>query len=145
MKLLVATITATILCTALLPGNGWTAGDEKISGLEVKKDMKEAAQKISQYTEQKKEEYVQEIRAKLDEMSKQIAELQERAKTVQGQLRAALESRIADLKEKQSAAEKRLGELQSASSKAWVDMKAGLEMALALVEESYRKAVDRFK
>jgi DNA repair exonuclease SbcCD ATPase subunit len=145
MKLYVTTITAIVCCVALSQGNGWTAGEGEVSVQEVKKDMKQAAQKASELAEQKKEEYVRKLRAKLDDISSQIAHLEERAKDIQGHVRAQLESRIADLKDKQSAAEKRLEELKSATSKAWVDMKAGLEMALALVEESYRKALDHFK
>lgn len=145
MKALATTVTAIVLCVALSHGNGWTAAEGDVSVQEVKKDMKAAAQKVSEYTEQKKQEYVQELRAKLDDLSKRIVEIEKRAKDVREEARAALQSRLADLKEKQSAAEKRLEELKSASSRAWVDMKAGLEMALALVEESYRKALDRFK
>ncbi len=141
----IAMFVAVVCFLAFTQKTVWAEHEGKITIPEVKSKMNEAIKSAQEYTAQQKDAYVKELEAKLHDLSQRVDRLEEKVREAKGQVRSVLESKITDLREKQAAAEKRLQELKSASSKAWVEMKGGLEMALAIVEESYRKALDRLK
>lgn len=93
---------------------------------------------------EKRDAYVQKMKAKLDEWNADIAKLEAKARQKDAEAREDVEGRIEELKAKRKTVEDDLDKLRQAGSDAWEDLKAGFEMAADSLGESLRSARSRF-
>jgi hypothetical protein len=102
-----------------------------------------------EYTQEQKEEYLRQMRAKLDEFNKEIQELQTKAASKAIGLKEAskeeLSQSMKDLAEKKKAAAEKIDELKNASGNAWEDIKTGADLAMDELNKSLEQAGSHFK
>lgn len=82
---------------------------------------------------------------RLDELSKKVDELKEKAKHATGDAGKIYRSAISDLESKRDVAQKKLKELGSASSGAWQEIKVGVDKAYDELQKAYKEAVAKFR
>jgi predicted RNase H-like nuclease (RuvC/YqgF family) len=94
---------------------------------------------------EKRDAYVQKLKAQLDEWNADINKLE--AKADQAEVRAKIEyhKRIADLRARRKEVEDNIGELQQAGEGAWEDLKQGLENSWEILKISFTKAKSEFE
>ena len=74
-----------------------------------------------------RDEYVAQMKVKLDEWNAQIDELEAKARQARAQAAHKHQERIAELKRKRDQAQGKLKEIQAASEGAWEGLKLGAE------------------
>jgi predicted nuclease with TOPRIM domain len=146
MTLFVSRMALCLVFVVMFASGGlWAADSEPPTKKQTLKEVKEAVKATKEYTMQQKEEVIKEAKAKLDNVGAKIDEIEKRLQETKGDANAALQEKLKDLRAKQTAAKNRLEELKDTTSKAWTDMKAGLDSAMLILEDSYSRAVSRFK
>ena len=88
----------------------------------------------------KRQEFVDEVNAKLDKWEAEIRRLEAKKDTVQAQAREEYLQQMKDLREKQNDARNRIRELREAGEEAWTDVKSGVEEAVDTMKESLQSA-----
>jgi len=121
------------------------AGQEKVTGAEVRKEVTEAAEKTKAFATQQVETYTKEMQAKLDALSKKIAELKEKAKTAKGEAEAKSQPVIADLQAKMDTARKKLTEVGAAGAETWKDVKTGFDKVMDDLNKAFDEAFGKSK
>lgn len=111
-----------------------------VTGEDVKRETKEGVETTQAYLIEQKEEYENQVRAKLDELDARMEELQAQAKATVAQTGADLKDALEDFRRKRDAAQKDLEKLEDAAVEGWELMKAGMDNALEEVEQAYEKA-----
>ena len=94
---------------------------------------------------QQRNEYLDDMSAKLDDFYRKTSELRQKSKTVAGQARKRVQSMLADVDKKEAAARRRINELRNVAISSWRDIRPGLDMAMKLVSEAYKKAESTFE
>ncbi|MGW8303323.1 MAG: hypothetical protein ACWGNO_14700 [Desulfobacterales bacterium] len=121
---------------------------KKVTSADVKKEAKEAMETTKAYTLQQKEEYQKQIKAKLEEIDREIqalqAKAQSRATELKEESKAELNQAMEGLLKKKQAAAEKLNELKSASGKAWEDIKSGVDKAMDDLNKAYDQARSNF-
>jgi predicted RNase H-like nuclease (RuvC/YqgF family) len=116
---------------------------------DVKKDTKQAMNTVKDYTQQKKEEYLQKMNAELGELEKKINELQNKVESKTSSLKeeskAKFSQSMAALNKEKQAAAKKLEELKSASGKSWNDIKSGVDSTMDRLSKTYEKVRSNFE
>jgi archaellum component FlaC len=143
-QLFLALLTAAAMF-ASFPGSGIAAEKGPVTSEEVEKQAQHALDTAKEYTMQEKQEYQKKMESQLADLSKQIDQLKETAKTAKQDVAARLEGTIAKLKKQQEAAEKKLPELRSATSKAWGEVKSGVDKAVDDLKKAYDSAKSHFE
>ncbi|WP_018123164.1 hypothetical protein [Desulfovibrio oxyclinae] len=92
-----------------------------------------------------REEYVQKMKAKLDELNAEVSRLEAKAKGAEADLRVKYDDEIKQLKERREEAKVKLAEFQQAGDSAWQDLKIGLQGAWDILDEAIKSASARFK
>lgn len=92
-----------------------------------------------------REEYVEKMKAKLDEISAEVSRLEAKAKGAEADLRIKYQSEIDQLKERREEAKLKLAEFQRAGDGAWQDLKIGMQGAWDILDEAVKSATERFK
>lgn len=92
-----------------------------------------------------REEFVQKIKSKIDEIDAQISLLEAKAKGAEADMRIKYADEIKEMKEKRAETEEKLSKLKASSSDAWKELKAGLEEAWGVLDKSIKSAKERFK
>ena len=91
-----------------------------------------------------RDEFVEVLKAKLDEWNAEIARLEAEA----GKARAGLEARyaeeLAEMRRLRDQAEARLGEVLGTSQEGWERRRGELQQAWADIAEGFRRAWSRF-
>jgi hypothetical protein len=129
---------AAAACFCLTVGSmGLAQEKDGSSGDDVKKHAQETFDAAKKYTLEQKDVYEKKMEAELQDLSRQIGELKDKAQTVKGEALVALEAKLGELKEKQKAAEEKLKELRSASAEAWENVKTGAEKAFQDLKKAY--------
>jgi spermidine/putrescine-binding protein len=123
--------------------------ETEVTAVDVKKEAKEAMETAKTYAFKQKEEYLQQIKAKMKEYDREIQELlakaESRATDLKEEGKAQFDQSMeALLNKKQTAAEK-LNELNSASAEAWEDIKSGMDSALDELTKAFDRARSHFK
>lgn len=75
----------------------------------------------------KRDEFVAQMQAKLEEWNAEIDELEAEARKRKAQATADYHARLTELKDKRDEATKKLQEVQNASDDAWESLQAGAE------------------
>ena len=90
-------------------------------------------------------EYVEQLKNKLDEWNHDIAKWEEKARAKKNDLTINYEMTLDDLCKKRDDANARLKELQASSEGAWKELKAGADSAWAAMREAFDKARTHFQ
>jgi septal ring factor EnvC (AmiA/AmiB activator) len=93
---------------------------------------------------EKRDAYVQKMKAKLDEWNADIAKLEAKARQKEADARADVERRIEKLKAKRKTVEDDLDQLLRSGEYAWEDLKAGIDSAADALGEALRSARSHF-
>jgi hypothetical protein len=94
---------------------------------------------------EKREVYVEKLKAKIDEWNTEIGKLEVKANQVKVDARAKYQKQVGELKKKQGEVEVKVRELKKAGDGAWQDMKVGVDVAWKALGESVKAAKSRFK
>jgi|SRR5579875_182797 len=88
--------------------------------------------------------YEKKMRAELDRLNGQIAELKAKAAKQSAKTRTEINREIRELNKKSEVARGKLRQLETSSSGAWKDMKKGVDAAMEDLESSYKRAASQF-
>lgn len=92
----------------------------------------------------KRDAYVQKLKARLDEWNAEIDRLAAKAGQAEAESRIEYENRLEEVRAKRKALEDRLAELQQAGEGAWEDLKQGLENSWEILKKSFTRAKSEF-
>ncbi|MGY4879190.1 hypothetical protein ACLUEY_15065 [Vreelandella aquamarina] len=92
-----------------------------------------------------RDEFVEDMKARLDEWNAEIDKLTAKAHQANDDAREKYKEDIERLKQRQAETEQRLEELQHASSEAWDTIREGMEDSWELMQKAFRDASSRFK
>ena len=134
-------VAVAILLTACGSQNDTPEKKAAVTGEDVKQETKEAVQTTQAFLVQQKEEYENQIRAKLDEFDARVDELQAKARAEATETKAELKEALEDFRRKREAAQKDLEKLEDAAVEGWEQMKAGMANAMEELEQAYERAV----
>ena len=93
---------------------------------------------------EKKDVYVQKLKAKIDEWNAEIDLLAAKANQSRADLKLGYLERIEELKGKRNELETKMKALQEAGGSAWDELKDGLEESLKVWKDSFSKAKAAF-
>ena len=123
--------------------------ETKVTSVDVKKEAKEAIETAKTYAQQQKEEYLQQIKAKMKEYDREMQELlakaQSRATDLKEESKAQFNQSMEELRNKKQAAADKLNELNSASGVAWEYIKSGMDSSMDELTKAFDRARSHFK
>jgi len=93
---------------------------------------------------EKRDAYVEKMKAKIDEWNTEIDQFQVKAGQAKADIQIQYEKQIEELKAKRQELQGKIEELQKAGETAWEDMKLGLDAAWHSMGESVKSAKSRF-
>lgn len=91
-----------------------------------------------------KDEYVEKLKAQLDEWSADIDVLEAKVRKADAELRIKYDEQIATLKDKREDAKVKLGEIQSSAGEAWKELKKGSDEAWDAIKHAIAEARKKF-
>jgi uncharacterized coiled-coil DUF342 family protein len=94
---------------------------------------------------EKREAYVQELKALTDELNAEIDKLEAKADQAKAEAKLKYLQQIADLRAKRKEVEDQVAKLQQAGEGAWEDLKQGLESSWEILKASFMKAKSEFE
>jgi chromosome segregation ATPase len=87
-----------------------------------------------------REEYVQKLKARLDEWNIEAAKWEAKAKTAQADMRAEYERQLALYRQRRDEGLRRMNEIQAASGDAWVEIMRGADDAWKRMQDAFDQA-----
>jgi hypothetical protein len=93
---------------------------------------------------EKRDAYVEKLKAKLDEWNAEIDKLQAKADQASAEAEIEMQKNIEELKAQRAEARQKLDDLSRSGSGAWEDLKAGVDKAWHALGESIKSARSRF-
>jgi hypothetical protein len=93
----------------------------------------------------KRDEYVGQLKAQLDQWNTEIAKWEARTKEVEAGARAEYEKRLVAVREQRDKSLEQLRQLQSAAGDAWLELMKGTEEAWGRMREAFDKASSHFR
>ena len=93
---------------------------------------------------EKRDAYVQKMKAKLDEWNADIAKLEAKARQKEAEAREDYQQRVDELKAKRETVEADLDRMRKAGEDAWKDLKSGIDSAANALGEALQSASSRF-
>jgi hypothetical protein len=111
----------------------------------VKRETREAAEAIEDWTADKRGEAQLEMEEELSELDSRMAQLSERIETATGSVKERLQQEWKELEPQREVARKRLDELKKSSGKAWIDLREGTKSAFESLRQGVNRASSRFK
>ncbi len=94
---------------------------------------------------EKREAYVQKLKAKLDEWNAEIDKIAAKADQADAEAKIVYYKRMEDLRAKRKDVEDKIEELQQAGEGAWEGVKQGLENSWEILKESLKIAKSEFE
>jgi len=94
---------------------------------------------------EKRDAYVQKLKAKLDEWNADVDNLATKAERVDAEAKTECHRRLEDLRTRRMEFEKQIAQLQQAGEGPWEDLKAGLENSWQIFKASFSKAKSEFE
>jgi uncharacterized coiled-coil DUF342 family protein len=91
-----------------------------------------------------KDEYVAQMKAKIDEWNAEIDELEAKARKSEAKVRQRYMEQVAALKAKRDDASRRIQDIQSASGDAWENLKGGVEKVSADIANTLKETKTAF-
>jgi hypothetical protein len=92
-----------------------------------------------------RDEYVEKMKAQLDQWNADIARWEAKAHEAQAGARAEYDRRLDALRQQRDQAMYQMNLLQAAAGEAWLDMMRGTEEAWARMREAFDKASSHFR
>jgi chromosome segregation ATPase len=92
-----------------------------------------------------RDEYVEKIKAKLDQWNAEIDKLEAQAREAEADEEIQRQKQVDELRRQRDQAEVKLKELQEMSTDAWNDMRSGFEEAWNNLSTAFESAKSRFK
>ncbi|MBN1798878.1 MAG: hypothetical protein JW822_09890 [Spirochaetales bacterium] len=92
-----------------------------------------------------RDEYVKNIKTKLDELTTGIEKIEHKAKSVRENVKAKLQARINELREKRDFAFSKLQEIKETGEDTWQDLKLSTENVIDSLKDALSKTMARFK
>jgi hypothetical protein len=90
-------------------------------------------------------EYVENMKARLDQWNKEIAEWEAKARVARTDMQIEYEMRLDALRQQRDEAAVKLDELQKSAGEAWRDLAQGADDAWARMRDALEKASSHFK
>lgn len=90
-------------------------------------------------------EYIEQLKAKLDEWDSGLGKLEEKARVARNDVRIDYEMRLESLRKYRAEAELKLKELQGSSEEAWKSLSEGADAAWSTMRDALEKAASHFK
>lgn len=90
-------------------------------------------------------EYVEELKHRLDDWNAQIAKWEGKARVAKTDMRIEYEMHLDALRKQREETSVKLKELQATSGDAWKELKAGLDVAWTAMHEAVEKAAAHFQ
>ena len=94
---------------------------------------------------EKRDEYVEKMKAQLDQWNGEIAKWEAKADIAQAGARAEFDKRLEAVRQQREQALYQLRLMQSAAGDAWLDMMKGTDQAWASMREAFEKASSHFR
>jgi predicted nucleic acid-binding Zn-ribbon protein len=92
-----------------------------------------------------REEYVQKMKAQLDQWNAEVAKWEEKSKSAQADMKAEYEKQLETLRSRRDAAMYQMHQVSVASTEAWMDMMKGADAAWKAMGEAFTKARGHFE
>ena len=91
-----------------------------------------------------RDEYVQKLKAQLDEWNAGVAKWEARAKNAQGEVTAQYEQQLVQFRGRRDEGMAQLQRLQAASAHAWSEMTKGVDDSWRAMREAFDRARSQF-
>jgi len=141
-----------LLCLALIASvgagcsdEGSSSSSETIDASDVQKETSEAVSAMGDYASQKKDEIVNTLEKKYEQMKPRIDEYIAKAKAAKADANVAVSDAVDDLQARQNDFEKRLASLRDASGDAWKNVSEGASDAWGELEKAFERAKKEFE
>jgi chromosome segregation ATPase len=92
----------------------------------------------------KRDEYVERLKAQLDEWNAEVAKWEAKAKGTQADVRIEYEKQLEAFRRQRDQAMEQMRQVQAAAADAWLDLARGADDAWAKAREAFEKARSRF-
>ncbi len=115
-----------------------------VSKQDVKKEVKQAYDATTAYTQEQMQVFREQAEARLAEYEKDIDQLQAKAQKLEGDAKAKAEQQLTQLRQKRDAVAGKLKEFGTSGGNAWEEIKSGVESALEDLGNTYKKAAAEF-
>lgn len=116
----------------------------KVAPKDVRRDVGQADKTAAVYVEQTKDEYQQQLDARLKELDTEIARLRDKSSGLKDKAKADWDRTLPQLQAKRDSAHARLAELRQSSDSAWKDVKKGAQTAWDDLDAAFRDASRHF-
>ena len=93
----------------------------------------------------KRDDYVEKLKAQLDQWNVEVAKWEAKAKVAQAGARSEYEAQLEAFRRQRDQATEQLRKVQSASGEAWVEMVRGADEAWASMRKAFEKARSQFQ
>lgn len=93
----------------------------------------------------KRDEYVEKMKAQLDQWNGEIAKWEAKANLAQAEARAEFDKRLEAVRQQREQAMVQLRLMQTAAGDAWLEMMKGTDEAWARMREAFDKASSHFR
>ena len=93
----------------------------------------------------KRDEYVDKLKAQLDQWNAEVTTWEAKAKGAQADMRIEYEMHLETFRRQRDHALEQMRRVQGASGDAWIDLMRGADDAWAKMRESFEKASSHFK
>jgi hypothetical protein len=112
-------------------------GEDRTSAA-PERDRNTTATRPDDTINQQRDQYVDTMKAKLDEMGQKIDGLNQRADAMKGTAKTTFDNDIKMLRDQKDAVDDKLGDLKDVSVQSWTSMRSDVEAAFARLEQSYQ-------
>ena len=92
----------------------------------------------------KRDEYVEKLKAQLDEWNAEAAKWEAKTRIAQADMRIEYEKRLELFRQRRNQALEQMHKVQGASGDAWMDLVRGADDAWAKMREAFEKARSHF-
>jgi len=91
------------------------------------------------------EEYVEKLKAQLDEWNAEVAKWESKTKGAQADARAQYEEQLSAFRRQRDAALAQMRKIQDASGEAWMDLVRGADESWSKMQQAFEKARSHFQ
>lgn len=92
-----------------------------------------------------REEYVQKMKAQLDQWNAEVAKWEQKTQAAQAEMKAEYEKQLETLRSRRDEATYQMHQVSVASTEAWMDMVKGADAAWKAMGEAFIKARSHFE
>ena len=93
----------------------------------------------------KRDEYLEKLKAQLDQWNAEVAKWEAKAREAQADMRIEYEKQLEAFRSQRDRALEQMRRIQAASGEAWLDLVRGADDAWAKMREAFEKAASHFR